>query len=73
MIDKYQVRAYEQLYINKFKKKIINKYDAVRFHKKEKVNEAILALKEKRTLLDLIKKYPNDADLGENVRKIYNK
>jgi|TARA_R110000823_G_scaffold251187_1_gene374087 hypothetical protein len=41
--------------------------------KKEKVNEAILALKEKRTLLDLIKKYPNDADLGENVRKIYNK
>ena len=34
---------------------------------------AILALKEKQTLLDLIKKYPNDADLGENVRKIYNK
>jgi hypothetical protein len=39
VIDKYQVRAYEQLYINKFKKKIINKYDAVRFHKKEKVND----------------------------------
>ena len=37
------------------------------------VNDAILALKEKQTLLHLIEKYPTDADLGENVRKIYNK
>tara|TARA_R100000963_G_C4635985_1_gene100093 strand:- start:749 stop:1006 length:258 start_codon:yes stop_codon:yes gene_type:complete len=27
----------------------------------------------KESLLNLIKKYPNDGDLGENVRKLYNK
>ena len=27
----------------------------------------------KESLINLIKKYPNDADLGENVRKLYNK
>ena len=27
----------------------------------------------KESLLNLIKKYPNDSDLGENVRKLYNK
>ena len=27
----------------------------------------------KDSLINLIKKYPNDADLGENVRKLYNK
>ena len=27
----------------------------------------------KDSLINLIKKYPNDADLGENVRKLYNR
>tara|TARA_Y100001951_G_C11114301_1_gene169234 strand:- start:295 stop:552 length:258 start_codon:yes stop_codon:yes gene_type:complete len=27
----------------------------------------------KESLVNLIKKYPNDADLGENVRKLYNR
>ena len=27
----------------------------------------------KQSLINLIKKYPNDADLGENVRKLYNR
>jgi|TARA_R100000687_G_C6379595_1_gene131974 hypothetical protein len=27
----------------------------------------------KESLVNLIRKYPNDADLGENVRKLYNR
>ena len=27
----------------------------------------------KESLINLIKKYPNDSDLGENVRKLYNR
>ena len=27
----------------------------------------------KESLVNLIKRYPNDADLGENVRKLYNR
>ena len=27
----------------------------------------------KESLINLIRKYPNDADLGENVRKLYNR
>tara|TARA_R100000656_G_scaffold99276_1_gene72044 strand:+ start:476 stop:733 length:258 start_codon:yes stop_codon:yes gene_type:complete len=27
----------------------------------------------KQSLINLIKKYPNDSDLGENVRKLYNR
>ena len=27
----------------------------------------------KQSLVNLIKKYPNDSDLGENVRKLYNR
>jgi hypothetical protein len=38
-IDKHQLLALEQLYINRYKNRIINLKDAVRFHKKEKRKE----------------------------------
>ena len=46
-IDKPQLLALEQLYMNRYKNRIINQYDAVRFHKKEKRKEVEKRYREK--------------------------
>ena len=65
-IDKPQLLALEQLYMNRYKNRIINQYDAVRFHKKEKRKEVEKRYREKN-------KEKNKEKFKEDKRRYYEK